>query len=198
MMRCKLNKIATLCLKGTQLLLYVTPYLFLWWCMAVLYIILCVEGILINLNEVFGKTFGIFYSTFAVVIIFSVIYVPFFFKRRRLLKATPIVYALSILFIIFTLLINGLAYNIITHSRSSWAEAWNEHPQLRPIICEELIGKYDITGFGKSEVVSFLGKPDNIADGNYIYGDGCDGAGNEIYIIFEDERVVAVDFYYVE
>ena len=76
------------------------------------------------------------------------------------------------------------------------ARNWN---QTAPVPKRHLRDTYDITGFDESEVVEFLGDPEEKTDEKYTYSDGSGiRRGNETYVIFEDGRVVDVYFYYVE
>lgn len=167
-----------------KILVYAVPYLGMWLCAMVVYLVVSAEGMAVNFSIFLGKTFDVIYKITAVAVFLSIC-IPLI--NRKISRFIP--YCLSLVFFLSYIVLNNYAASRVEFS----PDIWREYPQERLLMYDDFISKYDIKDCDREDIEKLLGEPDSIMDdGTYYYSDG---SHSNVAVEFEDDK--AYDVYTV-
>ena len=167
-------------MKYLRHILFAFLYTFPWLLSFIFISFITNEGLRINFQIAYGNLFSLIYAILCILVFSSFFIFRFsIFKKKCSSFSYILSVALSILWIITT-----ISFDVYTTHHIKFShELWDEHPQTRTVLYENLIKETDLSGYTENQIVDLFGKPNSISDSTYIYHDSL---GNSIYIKFSD------------
>ena len=167
-----------------------TIYMLMWGCAAIVFSVFALEGWIVDLGAVYGKAFAYIVKIIGVLSFFSFTYLGIIFKKKKInANMWSWAFVISIAFLFSFHFLSAFASDNIKFSTA----AWEEYPQYRPSMFDNLRHMHNMVGFSEEEVVGLLSTPDERINDTYVYGDG---RGNNVYVEFSEG--IVVDYYLID